>query len=63
VIGASAVIIAIFTPRLSGPLTRRRAEPGYGNMDDMAATHATRFTAKEYLALEAVAEIRHEFTD
>lgn len=31
-------------------------------MNDMAAAHATRFTAKEYLALEAVAEIRHEFT-
>lgn len=28
----------------------------------MAVTHATRFTAKEYLALEAVAEVRHEFT-
>lgn len=28
----------------------------------MAVTHATRFTAKEYLALEAVAETRHEFT-
>jgi hypothetical protein len=28
----------------------------------MAPTHATRFTAKEYLALEAVAEVRHEFT-
>ena len=31
-------------------------------MLDMAAAHASRFTAKEYLALEAVAEIRHEFT-
>ena len=31
-------------------------------MIDMVATHATRFTAKEYLALEAVAEVRHEFT-
>jgi Uma2 family endonuclease len=31
-------------------------------MNAMAVTHATRFTAKEYLALEAVAEIRHEFT-
>ena len=31
-------------------------------MIDMAVTHATRFTVKEYLALEAVAEIRHEFT-
>ena len=28
----------------------------------MAVTHATRFTAKEYLALEAVADVRHEFT-
>jgi Uma2 family endonuclease len=39
-----------------------RATRACGNMNDMAATHATRFTAKEYLALEAVAEIRHEFT-
>jgi Uma2 family endonuclease len=31
-------------------------------MVNMAVTHATRFTAKEYLALEAVAETRHEFT-
>ena len=31
-------------------------------MIDMAVTDATRFTMKEYLALEAVAEIRHEFT-
>jgi Uma2 family endonuclease len=31
-------------------------------MIDMVVTHATRFTVKEYLALEAVAEIRHEFT-
>jgi Uma2 family endonuclease len=31
-------------------------------MIDMAAGPAIRFTAKEYLALEAVAEIRHEFT-
>jgi Uma2 family endonuclease len=30
-------------------------------MIDMAATYAPRFTVKEYLALEAVAEIRHEF--
>ena len=28
----------------------------------MAVTNATRFTVKEYLALEAVAETRHEFT-
>jgi len=41
---------------------RRVPRAGYGNMDDMAVIHATRFTAKEYLALEAVAEIRHEFT-
>lgn len=39
-----------------------RVTRGYGNMNGMAVTHATRFTAKEYLALEAVAEIRHEFT-
>lgn len=31
-------------------------------MIGMAVTHATRFTAREYLALEAVAEVRHEFT-
>jgi Uma2 family endonuclease len=31
-------------------------------MVHMTAAYATRFTAKEYLALEAVAEIRHEFT-
>lgn len=31
-------------------------------MNGMAVPHATRFTVKEYLALEAVAEIRHEFT-
>jgi len=31
-------------------------------MVDMTVTYATRFTPKEYLALEAVAEIRHEFT-
>ena len=35
---------------------------GCGNMVGMDGTHATRFTVKEYLALEAVAEIRHEFT-
>ena len=28
----------------------------------MATAYATRFTVREYLALEAVAEIRHEFT-
>jgi len=39
-----------------------RTTCGCGNMVDMAVTHATRFTVKEYLALEAVAEIRHEFT-
>src|SRR5207237_7284877 len=33
-----------------------------GNINAMAVNHATGFTAKEYLALEAVAEIRHEFT-
>ncbi|HEX3482486.1 MAG TPA: Uma2 family endonuclease [Kofleriaceae bacterium] len=31
-------------------------------MNARAVIHATRFTVKEYLALEAVAEIRHEFT-
>lgn len=31
-------------------------------MNDMAVFHATRFTVKEYLALEAVAEVRHELT-
>ena len=39
-----------------------RTTRGYVNMNGMAVIHATHFTAKEYLALEAVAEIRHEFT-
>jgi hypothetical protein len=49
-------------PRRREILLQAASRAGHGSMEDMAATHATRFTAKEYLALEAVAEVRHEFT-